>query len=300
MLREQPHGVDENAKQARSEFCELVARRELSDGLKWEVAAEHIIFDFSIGEVRDRAEQGCLLCRHFKDSIEATEDWMLLACVKVEPYLTFGVIDGRWKSYGKMDDAFRFNHTFTPFEDVNGEVVSFDVIAEASECFRSEGHAVSSSADRCLCALANPSAREITSQPIQLHPSSDHTVELARGWLQKCSEDHPECTRVSRSEHTFLPTRLLEIWDLESNMEFIRLRNTQGMALQPYVALSYCWGSFGQTTTVRQNLDSHLAGISVANLQPTIRDAIDLTRKLGFKHLWIDSLCIVQDDASYS
>jgi hypothetical protein len=31
-------------------------------------------------------------------------------------------------------------------------------------------------------------------------------------------------------------------------------------------------------------------------MQLTFRGAIEMTRKLGFRYLWIDSLCIVQND----
>ena len=36
--------------------------------------------------------------------------------------------------------------------------------------------------------------------------------------------------------------------------------------------------------------------IPVARLSQTFKDVINVTRKLGIRYLWIDSLCIVQDD----
>jgi hypothetical protein len=65
-----------------------------------------------------------------------------------------------------------------------------------------------------------------------------------------------------------------------------------------YVALSYCWGRSGNPYyTDRSNLERHISdGIELSSLPQTLRDAIELTRKLGLKYLWIDALCIVQKD----
>jgi hypothetical protein len=46
------------------------------------------------------------------------------------------------------------------------------------------------------------------------------------------------------------------------------------------------------------NLDAFLQEIPMTDLPPTFRDAFDVTRKLGIRYLWIDSLCIVQDSDS--
>ena len=43
------------------------------------------------------------------------------------------------------------------------------------------------------------------------------------------------------------------------------------------------------------NIESLMAGIDMFDLPATFRDAITITRKLGIKYLWIDSLCIIQD-----
>lgn len=67
-----------------------------------------------------------------------------------------------------------------------------------------------------------------------------------------------------------------------------------------YCALSYCWGSPEQArtqlTTTTETLSKRLAGISEGEIPPVLKDAIAITRDLGVPYLWIDSLCILQDD----
>ncbi|KAK4109133.1 HET-domain-containing protein [Canariomyces notabilis] len=64
-----------------------------------------------------------------------------------------------------------------------------------------------------------------------------------------------------------------------------------------YVALSYCWGAGTHShKTTKENTDERLKSFTLAALPKTIQDAVEITRKLGFRSLWIDSLCIVQDD----
>ncbi|KAK0727277.1 heterokaryon incompatibility, partial [Lasiosphaeria miniovina] len=66
-----------------------------------------------------------------------------------------------------------------------------------------------------------------------------------------------------------------------------------------YAALSHCWGSPGQQpfTTTADNLASRQSGIDFQHLPPTFRDAVIVASELGVQNLWIDSLCIIQDDA---
>jgi hypothetical protein len=62
-----------------------------------------------------------------------------------------------------------------------------------------------------------------------------------------------------------------------------------------YIALSHCWGKKHTLTTTMSNLESHCKMLPMSTLPRSFRDAVEITRKLSIKYLWIDSLCIIQD-----
>jgi hypothetical protein len=63
------------------------------------------------------------------------------------------------------------------------------------------------------------------------------------------------------------------------------------------VALSHCWGRPIKSRLLRATHEAFLNhGIPEDALPATFRDAIVVTKRLGFRWLWIDALCIVQDD----
>ena len=66
-----------------------------------------------------------------------------------------------------------------------------------------------------------------------------------------------------------------------------------------WCCLSYVWGEdHRQVRTTKETLAAHMDSLPLAFLPPTIRDAIIVARWLNFQYIWIDSLCIVQDDAN--
>ncbi|OCL04920.1 hypothetical protein AOQ84DRAFT_414846, partial [Glonium stellatum] len=99
-------------------------------------------------------------------------------------------------------------------------------------------------------------------------------------------------SRCSNSGDTQVPTRLIEL-----NQGVTRLCNPRDMAASPrYATLSHCWGGLNIFKLEKDNLESLYRDIPVKRLCKTFRDAIVVTRALGLSYLWIDSLCIVQDD----
>lgn len=65
---------------------------------------------------------------------------------------------------------------------------------------------------------------------------------------------------------------------------------------QHYVCLSHCWGGSQPLRTLKSNLQLHKKSIPWSQIPRTFQDAITWTRMLGIKYIWIDSLCIIQDD----
>ena len=120
--------------------------------------------------------------------------------------------------------------------------------------------------------------------------------DLVRAWLIDCDSNHggacggSDQTRDRRAYDHFL---LIDV-DEEKLVELpIETR---------YFALSYVWG---QTPNVPFTLLSNLAARklsgsmsqqSVPNLPQTIRDALTFVKSLHERYLWVDALCIIQDD----
>ncbi|KAK4078188.1 uncharacterized protein Triagg1_3204 [Trichoderma aggressivum f. europaeum] len=125
--------------------------------------------------------------------------------------------------------------------------------------------------------------------------------DFIRSWMQTCSQQHGDCegtlSKSSPNEAAGpqLPTRILDIGPL--NQESVSLLETNGQRGK-FCALSYCWGPEGTQTlvTTRDNINDHLNGIPFNSLPKTFQDAIIMTRQLGIRYLWIDSLCIIQGD----
>ena len=66
-----------------------------------------------------------------------------------------------------------------------------------------------------------------------------------------------------------------------------------------YSALSHRWDSRdGPPKTLSSNIDDRKIGIDIPVTSKVVRDAIEICRILSITYLWVDSLCIIQDDPS--
>ncbi|KAK8862671.1 heterokaryon incompatibility protein-domain-containing protein [Apiospora arundinis] len=91
-----------------------------------------------------------------------------------------------------------------------------------------------------------------------------------------------------------LPCRLLDLGETEQT-GCVRVCETGGQ-YGHYITLSHCWGESQSFVTVASNLRERLAGFSVSEMPQSYQDAVRVTRLLGRRYLWIDSLCIIQKD----
>lgn len=69
-----------------------------------------------------------------------------------------------------------------------------------------------------------------------------------------------------------------------------------GSQLGRYTALSYCWGSSQLCVLNGKTISQFEKSVPWSRLPKTFQDAIIFSAKLGVSHIWIDALCIVQDD----
>ncbi|KAI1175286.1 HET-domain-containing protein [Nemania sp. FL0916] len=121
--------------------------------------------------------------------------------------------------------------------------------------------------------------------------ASDQSLARTRAWLEDCVQNHPQC---SHPWSDFSPTRLLKIWTHQGR-RMIQLKDYDGTRV-PYAALSYCWGGEQEVQTTKSTFARHRTRINFQDLPQTLRDAVIVTEKLGIEYLWVDALCIIQDD----
>lgn len=114
--------------------------------------------------------------------------------------------------------------------------------------------------------------------------------------MNECIATHDDM-KCPASNAKELPTRLIDV-SPSNRQNDTRLVLTSKGEKGHYLALSHCWGpsvSGDRLTTTGATLNSRLRSIPLSQMPANFRDAAIITRKLGFRYLWIDSLCIIQD-----
>jgi hypothetical protein len=117
-------------------------------------------------------------------------------------------------------------------------------------------------------------------------------------WATNLLESLDHTSAAQDTDHGFLPTRLLDIGETGTpNPRLVSTSKETGPI--SYCALSYCWGALPQLTTTKSTFQQYsLQGIPLQELTKVFTDAIEVCHTFGIRHLWIDALCIIQDDPS--
>lgn len=127
------------------------------------------------------------------------------------------------------------------------------------------------------------------------NPSSPEVVSRLKNWISVCDDNHDKCRIL---EIPLLPSRVIDVGDASSGSDSVKLVETAESERGVYIALSHCWGKLSTPfTTTQSNISKMKKGFSPSIAPATFQDAIQTTRNLGIHYLWIDSLCILQDDA---
>ncbi|KAF5493186.1 hypothetical protein CGCF413_v010395 [Colletotrichum fructicola] len=143
-------------------------------------------------------------------------------------------------------------------------------------------------------------------------------ISLVKIWLRECDEAHHAC--FNNTNHD-LPTRLIDLnhWNdlkyLPTNViqpispsnyngksHIVRIVESSQLSQSEkseakYVALSHCWGRLGdqKLENAKYQFRGNNRTFPFENLPRTFQHAIYVTKMIGKRYLWIDSLCINQD-----
>ncbi|KAE9982747.1 hypothetical protein BLS_005489 [Venturia inaequalis] len=117
---------------------------------------------------------------------------------------------------------------------------------------------------------------------------------LPKLWKEECLKHHgDECERPLK-RYTIpntTPTWLVDVYEL---------RLVSGRPELPYVALSYRWGQTAGLRLQNASIVDFQKSFTLPHLDNriphTIRNAMDVVKLLGERYLWVDTLCISQDD----
>lgn len=123
-----------------------------------------------------------------------------------------------------------------------------------------------------------------------LEPYWSLHLKFADDHLARCCAHHDCFSSTPRLPP--LPTRVI---DVGRNCNTIRLIESSNFGGH-YICLSHCWGSIRPLVTTGDNYKDHLQHIPWETIPHLYQDAIRLAWRYDIQYVWIDSICIVQDD----
>lgn len=125
-------------------------------------------------------------------------------------------------------------------------------------------------------------------------------MEMISKWIASCDAKHYECWQLMHKPSKFVSfmsnaPHSLKVIDVQLK------RITDIPANWQYTTLSYVWGKDTKQIVLTKANEPKLSkdyGLEeVSNdISRTIKDAMMVISKLGRRYLWVDSLCIIQDD----
>ena len=124
-------------------------------------------------------------------------------------------------------------------------------------------------------------------------------IAMIQEEIRFCEELCP----TAREVEDFIPTRLIDLTNSQNPRLIVpdqNVRNDPGGSNIKYAALSYCWGSARDALTMLKteqiSLESRRNGMAISEMPVVFQEAILVCQRLSIRYLWIDALCIIQDD----
>ncbi|KAM0317022.1 hypothetical protein ACHAPQ_011156 [Fusarium lateritium] len=132
---------------------------------------------------------------------------------------------------------------------------------------------------------------------IEPDPTTKSSFDRIKSWIKTCKNEHAVCSEAEISVKSQLPKRVIDIGPGTNDGIHIFMHDDSTTRItEPYIALSHCWGKTQHLISTKATLDQWKQNIPFNRFAKTFQDAIIISRELGIRYVWIDSLCIVQDD----
>lgn len=128
-------------------------------------------------------------------------------------------------------------------------------------------------------------------------PSSDKLATL-KSWLADCSYTHEFCEHQPSDRLTILPTRLVDVRPNDQIGTYVCVVDSAAIAKTTervdYVALSHVW-SPSEVQLSSSSMSEMRTELPLDALPAELNAAIATSQHLGYRYIWVDSLCIIQD-----
>lgn len=121
---------------------------------------------------------------------------------------------------------------------------------------------------------------------------SDASIRFVKSKFKTCLEDHPLCKRGRQAQR--YPARLLNVQGRDQAKVYLEESNTDTTG--PYFTLSHCWGDLQPIKLTSETELSLRDGKYIKELPKTFQDALLFCQEFEVPYLWIDSMCIFQDN----
>ncbi|KAJ4387278.1 hypothetical protein N0V93_007867 [Gnomoniopsis smithogilvyi] len=216
-----------------------------------------------------------------QDLMTLIGDQLLVASLKKRKYIR--------EFYQSLEDLIK--------KKIKGPI-TLERVGSKIKVLSTDQHIISLYCDQ-VSQLAVPFAKP--GLPLLPEVASPEEFSLLKSLLHHCDEKH-HCMKEQKYSKVpeRLPTRVIDVGrDGTNSIRLLDNTIEDSGITGRYIALSHCWGKAGDKghfCTSKLNIEERKAHISYEELPASFQDAVRVTRSLGVRYLWIDSLCIIQGD----
>jgi hypothetical protein len=124
--------------------------------------------------------------------------------------------------------------------------------------------------------------------PVGMAKVSNFSIKLIKRWVELSK---------APTNPTWIPSRLVDVSALSTGTVYIKHRQDIPLDDRRYLALSHCWGPADFRTYNNSTKEMFESRIPLDEMAKTFKDLFWLASQLSIPYVWIDTLCILQNDS---